>query len=594
MESESSKLLLEFGAIMLIAFIGAAIAYRFKQSAILAYIIVGILIGPFMYFKIGDFEYDGLVENIDFVTALAEFGLLLLIFFVGLEFSMEKIKKVKGPAAILALIDVGINLFVGFLLAFALGWDLIDAIFLAAIIAMSCSAVAMKTLMDLGRLDKPETDYIIGMVIMEEFISMIILTVVGGLVINTDENFSIGALALGMIGFFLFFIILAVFVIPRVVKYLVKMESDELFVLFMLGVVFLSAAFAVFCGVPPLIGAFFIGMVFAETKVMERMEKKISPLRDAFAAIFFVSFGMLIDPAMFSSVWVAIAAAVMLIIFAEVIVMSCVAYLVGFNRRASVTIGSAFTARGGESIMYASVATQVPLVTKAAYLNPIAGAITFFMSSLCPVFIKRSYQVADWCGVRFPQSIKYGAAVFQRTLGKLVFPKSFKPFHASKKFMALLFSFVAALVVTVSTTEWMHLAAFIGAIVISALTFFILVRELHEVVRRIDYSNLGAAPGSSLRITSFVASAISLGLMMCSCVAFMFPIVWESVIIIASAYVAWFLYLMKIAYDHTCMRSKYVRDQRSAYLGAYAGSAMEKEGPYHHLPQEATYRKDED
>jgi hypothetical protein len=160
--------------------------------------------------------------------------------------------------------------------------------------------------------------------------------------------------------------------------------------------------------------------------------------------------------------------------------------------------------------------------------------------------------------------------------------------------MAMLFLFVAALVISVSTTEWMHLAAFIGAIVISALTFFILVRELHEVVRRIDYSNLGAAPGSSMRITSFVASAISLGLVMCSCVAFMFPILWESVIVIASAYVAWFLYLMKIAYDHTCMRSKYVRDQRSAYLGAYAGSLMEKEGPYHHLPQEATYRKDED
>jgi CPA2 family monovalent cation:H+ antiporter-2 len=579
MESESSKLLLEFGAIMLIAFIGAAIAYRLKQSPILAYIIVGILIGPYMAIKIGGLEYNGLVENVDFVTALSQFGLLLLIFFVGLEFSMEKIRKVKGPAAILSLIDVGINL--------------IDSIFLAAIIAMSCSAVAMKTLMDLGRLDKPETDYIIGMVIMEEFISMIILTVVGGLIINVDPDFSIGRMALGMVGFFVFFVILALFVIPRVVKYLVKMESDELFVLFMLGVVFLSAAFAVFCGVPPLIGAFFIGMVFAETKIMSRMEKKISPIRDAFAAVFFVSFGMLIDPAMFSSVWVAVAGAVLLIIFAEVVVMSSVAYLVGFNRRASVTIGSAFTARGGESIMYASVASQVPAVTKAAYINPIAGAVTFFMSSLCPVFIKRSYQIADWVAIRSPESIKYGAAVFQRTVGKLVFPKSFRPFHASKKFMTLLFLFIATMVATVSTEGWMHIVAFASALFVSVLVFFILVRELHEIVRRIDYSNLGAAPGSSLRITTYVASGISLGLVMCSCVAFMFPIIWQSVIVIAAAYVAWFLYLMKMAYDHTCMRSRYVRDQRSAF-GTYAGSLMEKEQPFHHLPQEATYRKDEE
>ncbi len=115
-----------------------------------------------------------------------------------------------------------------------------------------------------------------------------------------------------------------------------------------------------------MIGAFFIGMVFAETKVMGRMEKKIAPLRDAFAAVFFVSFGMLIDPAMFGSlIWVIIAASV-IVIFNEIFVMSAISYLVGFGRRTSVTIGASFSARGGESVMYATVGSKAAGAVKGA------------------------------------------------------------------------------------------------------------------------------------------------------------------------------------------------------------------------------------
>ena len=140
-------------------------------------------------------------------------------------------------------------------------------------------------------------------------------------------------------------------IIPRSINYISRMKSDELFVLFMLAIVLLSAWFAELCGVPKLIGAFFIGMVFAETKIIDRMEKKISPIRDAFVAIFFVSFGMLIDPGMFIPVLPVIALAIVLILTAEMIIMPMVSYLIGFNRRASVQIGASFSARGGESVM---------------------------------------------------------------------------------------------------------------------------------------------------------------------------------------------------------------------------------------------------
>jgi len=326
---EESTLMFEIGAMLLVAFTGAVLASKAKQSAILGYIAAGVIIGPYLTFEIAGFTYTGLVQDMNLIETVSQLGLYLLIFFVGMEFSAEKIRRVKGPAVVLSIIDVGVNLFTGILLATAMGWPLVDSIFLASVLAMSCSAVAMKTLMELGRLERPETEFMLGMIIMEEFISMLFLTVVGGLVIHTDSHFSLEGMVLGLVVFFAFSALMIAVVIPRTTARLQMMKSDELFVLFMLGAICLSAAFAELCGVPALIGSFFIGMSFAETKVMKRSEKIITPLRDAFVAMFFVSFGMMIDPSLFGSVAAIIVVAVVIIIIDEILIMSAGAHIAG-------------------------------------------------------------------------------------------------------------------------------------------------------------------------------------------------------------------------------------------------------------------------
>ena len=275
---EYSGLMLEIGLILMVAFIGALLASRSRQSVILGYIAAGIVIGPYLHFQIGDFTYNGIIQETEFIETISELGLILLIFFVGMEFSIEKIRRVKGPAVILSILDVGVNLFTGILLATGLGWPLIDTLFLASVLAMSCSAVAMKTLMELGRLERPETEFLLGMIILEEFISMLFLTIVGGLVIHTDADFTVSSMLIGLGAFFLFFAIMAAVVVPRVIARLQRMKSDEMFVLFMLGAICLSAAFAELCGVPALIGAFFIGMTFKSNHPPRRGSRSIMPV----------------------------------------------------------------------------------------------------------------------------------------------------------------------------------------------------------------------------------------------------------------------------------------------------------------------------
>jgi CPA2 family monovalent cation:H+ antiporter-2 len=548
---EESTLMFEIGAMLLVAFIGTVLASKARQSAILGYIAAGIIIGPYLTFDLGGFTYSGLVQDLDLIETVSQLGLYLLIFFVGMEFSAEKIRRVKGPAVVLSIIDVGVNLFTGILLATALGWPLIDSIFLASVLAMSCSAVAMKTLMELGRLERPETEFMLGMIIMEEFISMLFLTIVGGLVIHTDSGFSLEGMILGLVVFFAFSAVMIAVVIPRTTARLDKMKSDELFVLFMLGAICLSAAFAQLCGVPALIGAFFIGMSFAETKVMKRSEKVITPLRDAFVAMFFVSFGMLIDPSLFGSVAVIVVIAIVIIIIDEIFIMSAVAYMVGFGRRAAASVGASFSARGGESIMYASVGSQAAGATKGAELYPIAGAVTFAMSVLCPFFIRKSFDLADLVARKAPQSLVYGGGVLSRTLNKVVMPGS-KLFVLSRPLLAALVTYLASILVLVSVRGTWMLPVYILSIASCAVVWHLLGKDLRGVVDKVDYRNLGTMPDREGTISRYVAGEVVLALLMVTHVALLFAIFWPSVLVLSLAYVMWTFHLMRQSYRRTC------------------------------------------
>ena len=548
--------MLEIGLILMVAFIGALLASRSRQSVILGYIAAGIVIGPYLHFQIGDFTYNGIIQETEFIETISELGLILLIFFVGMEFSIEKIRRVKGPAVILSILDVGVNLFTGILLATGLGWPLIDTLFLASVLAMSCSAVAMKTLMELGRLERPETEFLLGMIILEEFISMLFLTIVGGLVIHTDADFTVSSMLIGLGAFFLFFAIMAAVVVPRVIARLQRMKSDEMFVLFMLGAICLSAAFAELCGVPALIGAFFIGMTFAESKITLRAERIIVPLRDAFVAMFFVAFGMLIDPSLFGSVWVIILMAVVLISVDEILIMSALAYLVGFGRRAATSVGASFSARGGESIMYASVGSQAAGATKGAELYPIAGAVTFIMSVLCPLYIRKAFSLADWVARKAPRFMTYGAGVISRTFNKMVMPGS-QVFTLSR---SLLIAFIAylVLVLAVATTPGIPgLVLYYLAISSVVLIWYLLQKDLLNVVTKVDYANLGVREGMERTVSHYVATAACLGLIMVASVALMYLVYWPSVIVITLAYLLWFVYLMHLSYKRTCDAALY-------------------------------------
>ena len=544
MDTEA-QLLFQMGAIMLLAFIAATLARKMNQSVMIGYIAIGIFIGPKISVEVLGYEYHGLITDTSLISMLSFVGLVMLMFFVGLEFSFSKLKKTRTPAIILAVIDTSVGLFVGFMFASFLGWPLIDSIFLAGVIAMSSTSIAMKVLFDLKRMSSPEVEFLIGLVVVETFIAMLILTVASGMVVRPEADPSeYGQLLLGMGAFYAFFVWVAMWAVPRVVSFFNSIENDEMFILFALGIVFLTAGFAAVMNVPPIIGAFFIGMILAETNVSVRIRSKLESFKDAFVAIFFTSFGMMIDPAMFPDVIWMVALAIPLVIFYEVFVLSSITYFLGFSAKASMTIGTSASGRGVESILYASVGSNVKGATMGSLLNPFAGIFCFAMSAISPALVKHSAALANATSKIVPKPVRFSSSIISRTLGKVILPSSLKIFKGARMTGALLISFVALSTVILLVDSSLHFVFVLCGLVMAAAVYFVVQFEVSEIVRHVNYSNLGVRSESRKTIVALVSWVVSGAALSTLVIVSVWTYMWQLSLLVVAAYVSSLVYLM--------------------------------------------------
>lgn len=534
---------------MLLAFIAATMAGKLNQSVMIGYIIIGAFIGPKISFEVLGIEYTGLVRDTTFIEVMSQIGLVMLMFFVGLEFSFTKLKRTRTPAIILAIIDTSVGLFVGFLFASYLGWPLIDSIFLAGVIAMSSTSIAMKVLFDLKRMSSPEVEFLIGLVVVETFIAMIILAVASGMIIQPTANpAGYGQLILGIVAFYGFFVWMAMWAVPRVVKFFNSIENDELFILFALGIVFLTSGIAALMNVPPIIGAFFIGMILAETKVTTRIQAKLESFKDAFVAIFFTSFGMMIDPAYFDDVLWMVLLAIPLVLLYEAFVMSSISYFLGFSAKASTTIGTSMSGRGVESILYASVGSRVEGTTMGAQLNPFAGVFCFAMSAITPPLVKHSAGFANLLSKIIPRPLKFSGTIVSRTIGKAVLPSSFPLFKGAKVTGVLMLCFVGVAAAVLMTSGAVHLIAAVMGLVFVVAIYHFVRSEINEIARHVNYTNIGVYASDKRVIVNLVSGVAVGSIVSVLLIVSTWVYMWQFSLMVSAGYFVFIIAIMIWAY----------------------------------------------
>ncbi|OBA08902.1 potassium transporter [Bacillus subtilis] len=381
-------LVFEVGTALVLVAIASVIAHKIKFSIIPFLIVLGMLVGPHAP-KIGIIDLT-FIESSEIIEFFGRMGVLFLLFYLGLEFSVGKLIKSGKSIAVGGTIYILINFSLGLLYGFITGFSFLEVLVLAGVITISSSAIVAKVLVDLKRTANPETELILGIIMFEDIFLAVYLSVVSGLVLG--DATSVGSALLSILiafGYMVLFFI-AARKLPPLLNKLLDIRSNEVFIIVIFAALFFIAGFSETIHVAEAIGALLLGLVFSETEHSDRIEHLVVPFRDFFGAMFFFSFGLSIDPfSLGEAVWLALGA-VMLTILGNFIAGMVAGRRAGLSHKASSNIGLTIVSRGEFSIIVANLGIAGGL---SATLKPFAALYVLILAILGPLLTKESKQI---------------------------------------------------------------------------------------------------------------------------------------------------------------------------------------------------------
>ena len=357
------------------AFVLGAVAHRLRVSPIAGYLLAGVLVGPFT---------PGFVADANLAAELAEIGVILLMFGVGLHFSLRDLLAVKNIAVPGAVVQISVATLLGMGLAAMLGWGLLAGIIFGLALSVASTVVLLRALESRNLLHTDRGRIAIGWLIVEDLamvLALVLLPAVamtagGGDDSSPSIGLSLGVTVLKIVGFVAFMLIVARRVIPWALHWVVHTGSRELFRLAVLAIA-LGVAFgaALIFDVSFALGAFFAGMILGETQLSRRAAEETLPLRDAFAVLFFVSVGMLFDPAVVIEQPLPLLATVTIIILGKSIAAYAIVRVFGHDNRTAITVSASLAQIGEFSFILATLGTELNVLPAAARDLILAGAI---------------------------------------------------------------------------------------------------------------------------------------------------------------------------------------------------------------------------
>jgi len=357
--------LIEIGALFVGIALAGAIAHRAGQSVIPFYIVGGMLAGEHVLGRLAPLEVDlvGIsttlqqpyVSESEFVELGAELGIVFLLFFLGLEFSITRLLESRDRIGKAGVVDLAINFPAGVVLGLALGWSAIEAVLLGGIVYISSSAVITKSLIDLGWIANDESDPMLGTLVFEDLFIALYLAVVAAIVVGSD-GFADAATDIGIAIGFILVLLGGVFYGSDLFQRYLETDSRELTVLRTVAIVVFVAGLALLLDVSEAVAAFFVGMGFSSTDHVHEIEELLIPVRDLFAAVFFFWVGLGTDPAVFADpALVAVLALAVLVTTPTKLVSG---YLGGriydLDERRSLRVGTGMVTRGEFSLIIAA------------------------------------------------------------------------------------------------------------------------------------------------------------------------------------------------------------------------------------------------
>lgn len=391
------NLVRDLAVILISAGVFTIISKALKQPLILGYIIAGILIGPHVDFYFG-------ISSTEAVHQWAEIGMIFMMFGLGLEFSFKKLLKV-GKGAIITAGCKFIGVFVmGFVTAQAMGWSTMESIFLGGLLSMSSTTVIVKCFDELGLKSKPYAQVAFGTIILEDLIAILLMVLLTSLAVS--KGFAGGEMAfnLAKLAFFLIlWFLVGIFVIPTLLKKAKKYLNSEILLIVSIGLCFGMVAIASAVGFSSALGAFVMGSILSETIEGERIDKVVTPLKDLFGAIFFVSVGMMVSPADIVAHWATILIITLLVWVADIIFVTLGGVLAGKGLENGLHTGFSLAQLGEFGFIIAGVGCSLGVMR--GFIYPVIIAVSVITTFTTPYLIRAAGPAYSFLSRHLPQGL---------------------------------------------------------------------------------------------------------------------------------------------------------------------------------------------
>jgi CPA2 family monovalent cation:H+ antiporter-2 len=402
---EIGQVIQDFAVIMIVASVMALISYKLKQPLVIGYIIAGIIIGPHT-------PPFSLILHLDILNLFAEIGVILLLFVVGMEFPIEKLRSIGRKALVIAMTEAFGTFAIGFVVAQSLHYSVYNSLFLALAVSVTSTVIVMRILEELDLIKHEASSIILGVAIIEDIIIISMLAILQsvGSTGNVSSSFLIPNLVVSVgtvLAFIAGVLIIGSKTIPKFVNYIGKTNQHDLLIVAVLGVAFGLSFIAQEIGISVATGAFFAGVLIAESKVHSVTKVLATPLKDMFSAIFFVSVGALMDISVLPMFIVPALILIIVSIAAKFLTVVIASRAQKISLLTSLRSAFGLSSSGGElALVVAKGGVDVGGST-SSFLLPMVGTMTIITTFITPYMIKFGWKIANAISEYFENRKKF-------------------------------------------------------------------------------------------------------------------------------------------------------------------------------------------
>jgi CPA2 family monovalent cation:H+ antiporter-2 len=385
-----------------ILLLGAVITVLFKwikQPVVLGYIVAGFLASP-------HFEYLPSVANEENIDFWAQIGIVVLLFSLGLEFSFKKLVNTGGSAVVTALIIVVGMMGFGFLIGHVLGFTTINCLFLGGMLSMSSTTIIIKAFNDLGLRQKKFTSMVLAVLVVEDMFAVVMMVILSSIALNNSVEGEQLLMSVSKLVFFLvMWFLVGVYVIPSSLNRLRRFLNSETLLIVSMGLCLGMAVFSVYSGFSMALGAFVMGSILAGTSYAERIEHVITPVKDLFGSVFFISVGMMVNPSIIAEYWPPILLLSAVVIIGMIVFGSFGMLVTGQTLKVAIQAGFSLTQIGEFAFIIATLGMNLGVLDETIY--PIVVAVSVLTTFTTPYFIKMAEPFYNIVERHLPERLRF-------------------------------------------------------------------------------------------------------------------------------------------------------------------------------------------